>query len=312
MDQHDGGNSDAGPAEQIVGFLRNHSADDDEWSDVVGLPCHHFAAFLAALPVDDGTHTPAQAELGVLSPLSQFLAHSGLSESWIVSFSLVEWGENLRVARWSYLRALYGVVESRLLTKSDSCVAALELANLVETVVGLELDLVKESEAFHYAPRWDLWWKQYMEMIDACLTAPDLESLSSRSGYPTYTESMSSVTKPARLAELHRLAPDADTGVAANASLPADVVNQAVEHDTRLLFHPNVEPSRSWTIIESLLNSGEDPLDLVASFDNFRDDTWVEFAAFHTHGPLAEELRAKIADWCRENELDDLDDEIRL
>ena len=152
--------------------------------------------------------------------------------------------------------ALYGEIERRLFqAPPQTTQGALALAYLVEAAIELEGVWIDLANAGNYLPMGHVedWWPQYISIINAHLSASDLVGISDAIGGVSETESLSSVTTPERLAVLYARH---STLAAVNPRLPADLVNNELERDWNLLFHPNADREKAWSVIEGILESG--------------------------------------------------------
>ncbi len=298
----------------ITDFTNSHDSSQDPDSSVGLSVCPHYGEWVAGLDLsaDDSAALTAfsalQAEQnsGYERHTSALLDLADLPAGWREAYL---WGSNRPVnEEFVYIvkRALYGEVERRLFHNTPKTPReALALAYLVEATTGLEAAWINRNNRQNYLPMGHLedWWPQYMSIIDSLLSAGDLAALSEIAGSTTETEALSTVTPPERLAALYAQS----TVAAANPRLPADLVNEELENDWRLLFHPNAERGKSWSVIQQIIEDGdyEDLGSCMIEFNDTKDYDWFEFSRFAVDSPQAIWLKTKILDWCNDN----LDDE---
>lgn len=305
-------------------FSQSHDRDADPFTGLGLYRCVHFGPWAESLLPEGRLSDVQRAKLALDSdgPDRQILAclrlleSSNVPQSWIgaiEAISACEGGARIAVT-WAAVEALYGDIADRLSLPLSRHEDAVALGHLVEATTYLENWVTTtDTSAFNYRPMGDVnaWWQDYLDRIDAWVTPNDLHVLSEQAGGATETEALSSITPPERLAEIYRTSQFA---VVANPRLPASTVNESMADDWDLLFHPNADPERSWTIIRQELEdgNGEDLADHVSrEFMDMRDDSWAIWSGFTIDGPHAALLRRRIAAWCREN-IEDEDDRDEL
>jgi hypothetical protein len=295
----------------IQEFTTGHDWSQDPDSAAGFSICSHYGPWIASLNLS----TQEIQELTAFSVLQTrqesdnvvdvgaLLNRADLPEGWKEAYS---WGMSPPVnEKFVYIvkSALYGEIERRLFhTSTKTAAETLALAYLVEAAIEIEGAWINRTNAINYVPMGHLedWWPQYMSFINSSLSASDLAALSETAGSTTETEALSSVTPPERLATLYA---KWSTVVAANPRLPPELVNREMEKDWNLLFHPNAEREKSWSVIQQILESGdyEDLGACMAEFWDMKDGNWFEFSRFAVDSSQAMWLKKKIFEWCNEN-----------
>lgn len=301
----------------INDFTTGHDRSQDSVSSGGWSVCPHYGEWVEGLDLS-ADESAALTAFSVLQAegdsnderyINALLEHAELPQGWREAYL---WGSNPPVnEEFVYIvkSALYGEIDRRLFhTPPQTTQEALALAYLVEGTTGLEAAWINRADAYNYVPMGHLenWWPQYMSIIDSNLAPSDLAALSETAGSATETEALSSVTPPERLAALYARW---STVVAANPRLPADLVNQELENDWRLLFHPNADRERSWSVIQQILEDGdhEDLGSCMTAFWDMKDGNWFEFSRFAVDSPQAIWLKTRILEWCNDN-IDDEDE----
>ena len=301
----------------INDFTAGHDRSQDSISEGGFCVCPHFGAWIAGLDLsadDSATLTAfsvlqAERESGDERYISALLDHAALPQGWKEAYL---WGSIAPVnEEFLYIvkSALYGEVERRLFhTPPQTPQDVLALAYLVEATTGLEAAWINRTNSINYIPMGHLeeWWPKYMSIVNSTLTPSDLAALSETAGSVTESEALSSVIQPERLAELYS---SWSTVAAANPRLPADLVNRKLETDWNLLFHPNADREKAWSVIQGILEDGdyEDLGSCMSEFWDMKDGNWFEFSRFAVDSPQALWLKARILEWCNEN-MDDEDE----
>ena len=301
--------------ETIQDFITRHDGTHDAVSPGGFSTCSHFGPWIAGFdnPSVDFANTSDQEtanskeDQNSIQNIGHLLEHADLPDGWAAACS---WSLNPTVST-DFQRiitcALYGEIDSRVFTNPPRTVQeALALTYLVEATVWQEAAWM--APAGNYIPMGDVhqWWPRYMSIVDRFLTRQDLQQLSETAGGCTYTESMSSLTPPDRLIEIYQeFAPT--FGVTANQHLPSEFVNENMETDVDLLFHPNADPDHAWEIVQALLEDREidDLMNAIYEFDNMREGNWFHFSGFATHSPQAAAMHQRIRQWCSDNIEDD-------
>lgn len=285
----------------LVAFLEGHEALEDQWSDLVGLPCFHFSRLIENIDRGDASLQSAGDGDGRNKGVPRLLTQAGLPTFWVEVYLATEAGDFGPSTHWLYLRALYAELSGRLENQSESARSALALASLVEAILMIEVDLMAANDRYNYIPRWDLWWSRYMSIVDARLTPQDLKELTFLAGRYSYTECMSQVTQPERLEEIYRRSGGyVDNGVAGNPNLPTALVDEVVLDNPELIFHPSITPSRAWSALLALLeDEGVEELVLshLRNFENFRDDSWSKYADLPSRSPHMHYLYQQVLEW---------------
>lgn len=302
-------------------FARTHDWNQDVPTFMGVDACPHFGPWAEALLPANGLtdenralskHRDAQPDAHVTRVLV-LLEGADVPPAWTGALGALTGCNERQPVAWAAVHALYGVIADRLSAPLEAREDAVSLAHLVEATTLYEAWVIKDTESYNYVPMGTVavWWQTYLEHIDEWVTADDLQALSEVAGGVSETESMSSVTPPARLTELYAASPS--SGVAANSRLPGPTVNASMSSDWNLLFHPNADPEVSWAIIRQALEDGEgeDLASCMQPFDNMRDDSWAAWAEFAVDGPHADLLRGRIAGWCADN-MDDGDERDEL
>lgn len=298
-------------------FTAQHDRDQDSISEGGFLICPHYGSWIASLNLSlqeiqeltAFSALQAEPESSDMSYISSLLDHADLPQGWKEAYL---WGLVSPVnEKFLFIvkSALYGEIDRRLFhNPPQTAQEALALAYLVEATTGLEGAWIDRANAGNYLPMGHVedWWPQYMSIIDSNLAPSDLAALSETVGSVSETEAVSALTRPERLAAIYAVW---STVAAANPRLPADLVNQELENDWNLLFHPNAHQETAWLVIQGILESGdyEDLGYCMREFDNMRDGNWFEFSRFAVDSPQAIWLKAKILEWCNDN----MDDDVR-
>lgn len=298
-------------------FTARHDGSQDPDSRVGFSICSHYGPWIDSL----GFSTQAIQELTAYSVLQSskapnegvdiaaLLDRADLPPGWKEAYSWALIPPVNTDFLYIMKSALYGEIERRLFqAPPQTTQGALALAYLVEAAFALEGVWIDLANAGNYLPMGDVedWWPQYILIINAHLSASDLAGLSEAIGGVSETESLSSVTPPERLAALYSRA---GSVVEANPRLPAELVNKALEKDWNLLFHPNADREKAWSVIQGILEGGdyEELGFCMIEFDQMRDSNWFEFSRFAVDSPQALWLKTKILQWCNDN-IDDEDE----
>lgn len=294
---------------EVRTLLAGHATEEDRLSPRMGvLTCPHFGPWvdaIAAVP-DNVDGLASFVVLGGSEPsdtIGAAIAALGLSHlptGWI---EILRWaGRNQAPIDFvaSAVGALYGVIEQRLSGEAISFpVDAQALAYLVEGTMAFETEFI-EADNHNYVPMGqpESWWPAYLSIIDASCSASDLRKVSAVFGGICVTETLSTRTPTERLRDIYYTR-GWSTTASANANLPTDLVNQEMENNWNLLFHPKAELDRSWRIIEAALESHEfEELGFVMlEFQNMRDGNWFELSGFATRSPQAVWLMERMRQW---------------
>jgi len=308
----------SGLDQAVANFVSDHDFANDPRSQRLGTGlCPHLGPWITdvtatissaeqfaelASRIQDEPSDPAKASLVALHRAD---LPAGWAEvlTWAVKADPA--GEFVLIA----IGALYGLVEERLYgsdTSSPSDVKS--LVYLVEGVAGFEYAYIEASNSQNYIPLGDadIWWPDYMSVVNTSLTHADLREISDTLGDACDTEMLSILTPGDRLAELSSTYPHSSV-VAANANLPSNIVNERMKDDWALLFHPNANKDRSWEIIQGILSDGsyEDLGYYMYEFSNLRDDNWFALSGFASTSPQALWLKERMKQWIEAN----IDDE---
>jgi len=301
----------------INDFTTGHDRSQDSISEGGFSVCPHFGAWIAGLDLsaDDSATFAAfsasqvEGEFSDERYISALLDHADLPEGWQEAYL---WGSIPPVnEEFLYIvkSALYGEVQQRLFhSPPQTPQDALALAYLVEATTGLEAAWINRTSSINYIPMGHLeeWWPKYMFIVDSTLSPSDLAALSETAGSSTESEALSSVVQPERLAKIYS---SWSTVAAANSRLPAEMVNRKLDTDWNLLFHPNADREKAWSVIQGILENGdyEDLGSYMGEFWDMKDGNWFEYSRFAVDSPQALWLKARILEWCDEN-MDDEDE----
>jgi hypothetical protein len=302
-------------------FAQSHDGNVDTDSGLGIDGCHHFSPWAESLLPTGRLTDEDRAYLALTSssPDPQILKCLRLLEAsdipavWIGAIEAMSTCVGRAPVAWAAVQALYGEVAQRMRSPLADREVEIALAHLVEATTLLEGWVVRVTESYNYVPMGFVqgWWPDYLERVNASMTPEDLRALSETAGGVSETEAMSAVTPPERLAEIYQLS--RTIGASANPRLPAATVNESMAGDWDLLFHPNADPERSWTIIQQALENGDGEWlsEHMGTFHSMRDNNWATWAEFAIDGPHAALLRGRIAAWCEEN-LEDEDERFEL
>lgn len=241
-----------------------------------------------------------------ISLILDLLTHAQLPGSVLNAVRVLD---ALGPARWLAELGLYESVDLRLKSGCPDRASAIALAHLVESAIAMDFRTLARADSTNGIPMSGAqdWWPRYIELIDEHITAEDLLALTMQTqSNGSDTEAFSSRTPPERLAAMLAAG---NPAVANNARLSRSSIIAAIRNgQSCLFFHPNLELEEAWDLLLERLKEHEGELDPeLRDWDNMRDDGWWNFSWFQVVAPNAPELRARIANWLREN-VDDPED----
>jgi len=301
----------------VSGFVAAHDFDSDTYSPHLGLYlCPHLGPWVEGLVATSAQADEIQAFAALIDQRTSSLATTALlgltkaelppgwapTLTWAVKTAPA--GDFVHIS----IGALYGLIEQRLYGSARTGAAA--LVHLVEGTAAFEYAYIDATESINYVPLGNVetWWRDYMNVVDSSFTYRELREISDALGGVCETEVLSSLTPGDRLAEIYT-AGSFSCVAAANPNLPADLVNEQMEGDWQLLFHPNADRDRSWAIVQRILEDGdyEDLASNMIEFGDMKDHGWYDLSGFGTTSPQAQWLRARMGQWLTTN-VDDEDE----
>jgi len=311
--------------EQAVNaFVGDHDFATDTYSPRLGVHlCPHLGPWVEGLVATGAEEDEIQAFAALIDQSTSSLAATALQGlnkaelppgwapmlTWAVKTAPA--GDFVHIS----IGALYGLIEQRLYGSARTGAAA--FVYLVEGTAAFEYAYIDATESINYVPLGSVetWWRDYMNVVDSSFTYRELREISDALGGVCETEILSSLTPSGRLSEIYG-AGSFSSVAAANPNLPADLVNEQMEGDWQLLFHPNADRDRSWVIVQRILEDGdyEDLASNMIEFGDMKDHGWYDLSGFGTTSPQAQWLRARMGQWLLANieDEDELEEALEL
>lgn len=209
---------------------------------------------------------------------------------------------------WSFcLAAIYNEFLKYLLyvPNKENTLQLCRLLDLIEAFENTMSTLGVYGDNYPPLAGIDYFFGDITQLVDKFLSHEDILALSKTAGGPT-------------LAAMHSSVPSADwleqqfeagyLGLCNNSNLPSKIVNRVLMKrewgiSDRLLLHPNASTKEAINWVLEILNSGngEDLINSLWDWDNYRDDGLLNFNSFKSTSKSGKAVLSAIKKWCRNN-----------